>query len=239
MKINVNWCSFRDSFDNASSLDMLAIDPIPVLKFYPEMATADYRKCPAHTNQFKNTYAMCSPIDFEVIINKEEKWCDVVEPKNLPPECFNPRFGEERESPYPIFGLRINRVLFSPVDSPKDIYVEQIEPVLDWDRDRNIRVIEGNFNISRWTRPLECAFEQRSKNITVKFKRGQPMYYARFSTDDPEDVIVLNRSEITKEMFDDSDRCVGLKHYAPANKLKDLYDIRDAYVNSLKNHEVL
>lgn len=233
MKINVDWCTFRTNFYGTNGTDLLTIEPVPVFKYYPEMATANYRKCPGHQNQFKNTYVVCSPIDMEVVINKEENWCDIIDPPHLPKEAFNPRFGEEQQSPYPLFTFRLNRLLFTS-NGPKDVYIEQLEPILEWGRDPNIRIIEGNFNISKWSRPVEASYEQRTKNLKVKFKRGQPMYYARFSTDDPDDIIVLNKVEMTKEVFDDVDRCLQVKEYYPNKKLKFLYELRDQFINSFK-----
>ena len=235
MKINVDWCSFRTNFYGASGVDLLTIEPVSVFKYYPEMATANYRKCPGHQNQFKNTYVVCSPIDVEVNINKEEGWADIIYPKTLPPEILNPRFGEEHESPYPLFTFRLNRLLLVSKSSLKDVYVEQLEPVLEWNRDKNIRVIEGNFNISKWTRPIEASYEQRVKNLTVNFKRGQPMYYFRLSTDDPDDIITLNRVEMTKEMHDDCDKCLQVKDFLPNKKLKFLYNLKDVFNKSFKN----
>ena len=231
MKINVDWCNFKEKDVDT---ELLTIEPIPVFKFYPEMATADYRKCPAHQNHFKNTYVVCSPIDIEITINKEENWCDILSPKGLPPEVLNPRFKEENDSPHPIFSLRLSRLVFTPNNSPKDVYVAQLEPILEWDRDRNIRIIEGNFNISKWTRPVESSFEQRNKTVTFKFKRGQPMYYARFFTDDPEDVIVLNRVEMTDAKYADMKRCLDVKTFLPNRKLQFLYDLRTKFIESLK-----
>lgn len=234
MKISVDWCSHRTNFYEANGVDLLTIEPISVFKFYPETATANYRKCPAHQNQFKNTFVVCSPIDMEVVINKEQQWCDVIEPPSLPKEVFNPRFGEEHESPYPMFTFRLNRIMLMPQDPSIDVYVEQLEPILEWGRDPNIRIIEGNFNISKWPRPLEASYEQRTKNITVKFKRGQPMYYFRLSTNDPDDIVVLNRVEMTKKLFDDVDRCLQVKNFAPNKRLKFLYNLRDKFIESLK-----
>jgi len=231
MRINVEWGNLPEQ---VADTDLLTIEPVPVFKFYPETATADYRKCPAHQNHFKNTYVVCSPIDIEITINKEENWCDILSPKGLPPEILNPRFKEENESPYPIFSLRLSRLIFTPKDSPKDVYIAQLEPILEWDRDKNIRIVEGNFNISKWTRPIESSFEQRNKTVTVKFKRGQPMYYARFFTDDPEDVIVLNRVEVSEETLKDTKRCTDVKTFLPNNKLQALYDLRTQYLESLK-----
>jgi len=235
MKLNVNWCSYRSDFNMPVGDEFLTIDPVPVFKFYPETATTNHRKCPAHQNQFKNTYVVCSPIDIEIEISKADKeniWCNVVEPKGLPPEIFNPRFNEENDSPYSVFSLRLNRLVFTPEDPSRNIYIEQLEPVLEWDRARDIRVVEGSFNISKWTRPLEATYEQQTKNITVKFKRGQPMYYIRLSTDDPEDVITLTKTEISKEVFDDAERCLGVKRFCPMQKLKTVYELRDNYLKT-------
>lgn len=234
MKITVDWCSHRTNFYGADGIELLAIEPVSVFKYYPETASANYRKCPAHQNQFKNTFVVCSPIDVEVKINKEETRCDIIEPPQLPREAFNPRFGEEHESPYPMFTFRFNRIMLMPQDPTIDVYVEQLEPILEWDRDTNIRIIEGNFNISKWTRPLEASYEQRHKNMTVKFKRGQPMYYFRLSTNDPDDIVVLNRVEMNQKLYEDSERCLQVKEFAPNKKLKFLYDVRDKFIESLK-----
>lgn len=234
MKINVNWCNHRTNFYGADGIELLTIEPVSVFKYYPEMATANYRKCPAHQNQFKNTYVVCSPIDIEVEINKEENWCNIIDPPNIPKEVFNPRFREEQQSPYPMFTFRMNRLLFMPEDPSVDVYVEQLDPILEWDRDHNIRIIEGNFNISKWTRPLEASFEQRTKNMTVKFKRGQPMYYVRLSTNNPDDIVSLNRVEMTEEIFKDADRCLQVKEFAPNKKLQFLYDLRTQFIKSFK-----
>lgn len=234
MKINVDWCSHRTNFYGADGIELLAIEPVSVFKYYTETASANYRKCPAHQNQFKNTFVVCSPIDIEVNINKEQNWCDIVYPKHIAKEVFNPRFGEEHESPYPMFTFRMNRIMLVPQNPKIDVYVEQLEPILEWERNTNIRVIEGNFNISKWTRPLEASYEQRYKNMTVKFKRGEPMYYFRLSTNDPDDVIVLNRIEMTQKLYEDSERCLQVKEFAPNKKLKFLYDVRDKFIESFK-----
>jgi hypothetical protein len=230
MKINVTWCNFKEQ---TADTELLTVEPVPVFKFYQEMANAAYRRCPAHQNHFKNTYVVCSPIDIEIVINKEENWCDVVYPKNSPKDIFSPRFKEEGDSPYPLFSLRLGRFVFT-TNAPKDVYMTLLDPSLEWDKDRNIRVIEGGFNISKWTRPLEASFEQKTKNITIKFKRGQPMYYVRFSTDDPEDTVVLNRVEMDDATDADIKRCLDVKTFLPNRKLQFLYDLRDRYISSLK-----
>jgi hypothetical protein len=231
MRINVEWCINNMK---PTGEDLLMMDPVPVLKMYSQLGGSAHRNCPSYLNHFKNTYVFFSPFDVEVELNKEENSFRIIEPKNInPKEFLNPRFNEEGGSPYPIFSLRLSPLVFNPVDCNKDVYLTQVEPSLEWDRARDIRLIEGGFNISKWKRPLDVAFEQRTKNLTVKFKRGQPIFYLKFSTDDPEDVIVLKRVELTESLRRDIDRCLEVKHLVPNMKLKDMYALRDSYLSQL------
>jgi hypothetical protein len=228
MKINVNWCIYRDSFDAVDGLELLALDPIPVLKYHQENDGAQFKRCPAYVNYYKNTYAVCSPIDLEIDINREDNWANINNPPQLPKEMFNPRFGEEGDSPYHLFSLRLNRLVFTT--EAKDIYIEISDPNLNWDRDQNIRIISGNFNISRWVRPLEASFEQKNKKSTIKFKRGQPMYYVRFITQNPDDIVVLNRKEMDKDLFNDVQRNTSVKLFKQNSSLQFLYDLRNKFI---------
>lgn len=228
MKINVDWCLYPDGFGSIEGEEFLILDPVPVLKYYTDNDGAAFKKCPAYLNYYKNTFVVCSPIDLEVQINKEENWANIVSPKDLPKKVFNPRFGEENDSPYSLFSLRLGRLLVTT--KTENVFAEQVEPMLEWDRAADIRIISGNFNINKWVRPLECSFEQRSKNVTVKFKRGQPMYYVRFITPNPDDIVILNKIEITEELYKDSQRCVSLKSFRPGLSLNTLYDLRDKFL---------
>jgi len=232
MKINVDWCLYPDEFGAIEGEEFLVLDPVPVLKYYTDNDSADFKKCPGYLNFYKNTFVVCSPIDLEVVINKDESWANIITPQNLPKKVFNPRFGEEHDSPYPLFSLRLSRLLLTT--KTENVYVEQAEPFLEWDRATDIRIISGNFNINKWVRPLESSFEQRTKNLTVKFKRGQPMYYIRFITPNPDDIVVLNKIEITKELFEDSQRCVSLKSFRPGLSLNMLYGLRDKFLGKGK-----
>jgi hypothetical protein len=233
--VNVNWGMYDRTLDgkNTSGLVYLIDDPIPVLKYYQDIKNSLYRKCPAHTNYYKNTFVVCSPIDLEIELNKDNNWCNVITPKEFPKNLFNPRFSEEADSPYPIFSLGIPWIVATCKE--KNVYIEQCEPVLDWERDPNIRIISGSFNIYKWVRPLEVAFEQRYKNMTIKFKRGQPLYYIRFVTEDPDDIVALNKVALSEETYKDVTRCIELKMFYPNKGLNFIYGLRQKFINSIKN----
>ena len=229
--VKVEW-SFYSSYYAKSGLEFLIEEPVPFFRYYQESKTATHRKCPAFTDYYKNVYVVCSPIDFEVEINKDGQWCDVHVPKDCPKELFNPRFNDAGESPYPIFSLVLNSIVLSSKDT--DVFVEQLEPTMEWNRDPNIRVITGTFNIRRWVRPIEVGFEQKEKNVVVKFKRGQPMYYLRFTTGNTDDNVVLEKAELTKEKQRDIDNCIGVKLYANNKPLSYLYALRDKFMGVKK-----
>lgn len=232
MKVQVDWCLYPNVFGEIQGEELLVLDPVPLLKYYSDNKDAAFQKCPSYLNYYKNTYVVCSPIDLEIEINKEQNWANVIDPKTLPTYMFNPRFKEENTSPYPVFSLRLSKLLMT-TETP-NVFIEQCEPFLEWDRANDIRIISGNFNINRWTRPLEAAFEQKTKNLTIKFKRGQPMYYVRFLTPNPDDIVVLNKTEITKELWDDSMRCVSVKTFRPNMALNALYNLRDKFLGRVK-----
>jgi hypothetical protein len=228
MKINVDWCTYRDGFDAVDGSELLVLDPVPVLKYYQDNDGAQFKKCPAYINYYKNTYVICSPIDVEIEINREENWANIITPPRLPKDVFNPRFGDEGTSPYPLFSLRLNRFLFTT--ETKDVYIETSDPTLEWNRNHDIRIISGNFNISRWVRPVEPAFEHKSKHLTIKFERGQPMYYVRFVPSNPDDIVVLNKKEMNKELFNDAQRCLAVKEFKENSSLQFLYGLRDKFI---------
>ena len=224
MKIEVEWFYAYDEKDS-SAIDLLGIEPIPALAFYADNKNAAMRRCPAHLDALKNTYVVCSPIDYEIEINKEQQWLNVKHPASLPPNFVNPRFNEEGDSPYPIFSLSFGEMVFS---SPMhDAWMEQIDPLMEWERKNKVRVIGGIFNIHRWVRPVQTSFEQQEKNITLSVKRGDPMFYIRFSSGDPKDIITIKKIVPSEEAVTDYQRNVTVKKFYPNASLSFLYKLRD------------
>ena len=232
MKITVNWGLYRDIKDDLNQMDLLIIDPIPALKYYEENNNADFSRCPAHINYLKNTYVVCCPIDLEILLDKVQPQCRVIVPHNLPRVMFNPRFGEERDWKHTTFSLGIMPFVFTCED--KDVIMEQIDPFLEWERSNNIRLVGGRYNIHRWTRALEMAYEQREKVTTIKFKRGDPMFYVRFFTDDDKDVVSLNRVDISLETLKDTQRSMAVKEVYKNKSLDFLYELTDKFKKALK-----
>ena len=82
--------------------------------------------------------------------------------------------------------------------------------------------IPGSFNISRWFRPVEGAFEMKSPITTLNLKDEDPLYYVKFNTTD---TIKLVRFNLTPELWAMSQGCVHHKKYQPMKSLKYLYKL--------------
>lgn len=224
MQTEVEWFYAYDE-KYSSTIDMLGLEPIPALVFYGNNKNSSVRRCPAHLDALKNTYVICSPIDYEIEINKENKWLNVKHPAKLPLNFVNPRFDEEGDSPYPMFSLSYGEIVFSAPS--RDVWVEQVDPYLEWERKNKVRIIGGTFNIHRWARPIQASFEQKEKNITFSIKRGDPLFYVRFNTGNPNDIIVLKKVAPSAKAVTDYQRNVTVKNFYPNASLSFLYKLRD------------
>ena len=210
---------------------MVALDPVPVLKYYAENNNAKFRKCPAYINLLKNTFAVLSPIDLKIEINAQELWANVVEPRSLPKDILDLRFDEGNGSPYPIFSLHTCKMVFV---AEQDVMLELIDPFMEWERKNPVRVIGGQFNIHKWVRPIECPYEANQTVFTYSIKRGEPLHYVRFFTNDPNDIIALQRVEMTKEIEADILENTNIKNLIQNSSLEFLYNLRSKYKSFLK-----
>jgi len=224
MKIDVEWYYINESAVE-STIELLGMDPVPALEFYSDNKNAHMRRCPAYLDTLKNTYVVCSPIDYEIEINKEDKWLNVKHPQGMPQELIDPRFDEEGDSPYPLFSLAFGQMVFHA--RTQDVWLEQVDPFMEWERKNKTRVIGGVFNIHRWVRSVQVAFEQQEKNLTVRIKRGDPLFYIRFTSGDPRDIIALKKVSPSKEDIADYQRNTALKKVYPNASLAFLYKLRD------------
>ena len=96
---------------------------------------------------------------------------------------------------------------------------------------RNLNVISGTYDISKWVRGNEFGFEVVDDTKPIVFKRGDPLYYVRFVTDRP---IKLERELHSLELENISHSFVGVKVYVPGSSLERAYEIARPFMEAVK-----
>jgi hypothetical protein len=170
---------------------------------------AVFTKCPAHTDFMKNTYIIRAPFDLTInsFIDDEgngELYCD-----NITQEQFNDiidtrfLFDKERgHDPYPILGID-----WLYTFQCKESQMIEITPAFMHRNEftEKTTLIPGEYDISKWVRPVEIAFEVRSNNERIEIKKGDAIAYARFPGDGP---VKLTKQDIP---WNDSKICSNIK----------------------------
>lgn len=147
-----------------------------------------FQKCPAHIDFIKNVFVFCAPFDLtiDIEVNREtgegKIFCE-----NLSQEIFNEivdfRFlFKSGDSPYPTIGIDW-LCAFTALEST----MIQVFPAFMHYNDftNKTTVIPGEYDISKWTRPIELVFEVRSCKEKIIIKKGDAISYIKFLTKEP------------------------------------------------------
>ena len=121
-------------------------------------------KCPAHTDFLKNTFVFCAPLDITIdlevckLTNTVKVYCE-----NISQEIFesiiDTRFLSNKNlvsSPYPLLGID-----WLTVFTAEKSTILQILPAFMHRNDftEKTTIVPGEYDISKWTRPVETVFE--------------------------------------------------------------------------------
>jgi hypothetical protein len=148
-----------------------------------------FLKCPAHTDYLKNTFVFCAPFDLiiDIEIDNKENWVKIFS-ENLSQEIFDSLidtrflFDEARGlSDFPLIGIDWLPVFTA--DSPTMV---QVTPAFMHYNDftNKTAIVPGEYDISKWTRPIETVFEVKTNKERIVIKQGDAVSYIKFITDD-------------------------------------------------------
>ncbi len=171
-------------------------------------STSRYHKCPAFVKYVKNTFVLRNMIDLNIQWDKVNQ----VLHSNLPAEAHNAmirtHWGDfDIENGNPIVAVSNSFVFVA--DQP--VYIEFLPPFNHIDN--SWRLIPGMYNIYSWQRPVITTIEMLEKQVILK--RGQPLAYVRFRSDNPSDTFTLEKIERTEKLEHAVNSCLTLKHYMP------------------------
>lgn len=144
-------------------------------------------KCPAVTDFMKSTYVFKSPFDLDLNIEVTTEFSKVYI-DNISQEIFNSivdmRFLENEErgqSPHPLIGIDF----LSTFTCDSSVMLQVFPAFMHYnDFTSKTCVIPGEYDISKWTRPVELVFEVKDKKEHIKIKKEDALCYFKFTSSD-------------------------------------------------------
>jgi hypothetical protein len=187
----------------------------------PSRKGATFMKCPAITDFFKNTWVFKSPIDLNIDVEVNDDYskvyCD-----NVDQEFFDLmidiRFLQNHEkgaSPYPLIGIDF----LNTFTSAESLTIQTLPAFLHYSEFINkATIIPGEYDISKWTRPVEVVFEVKNKKERIEIKKGDALCYFKFLTSDS---IKLTQDTTP---WDEITVCNDIRNANVFRPLKERYD---------------
>lgn len=242
-KVTVNWIpcggyggNWGESMLSKNLANIMWYEPQPILKHIIEERNKEvsYLKCPAFTDVYKNTYVIKCPLDLVLRYDRDEFGFPKLMCENYDQQFFD-KFIVQRpvteNNKFNMVSLSFGYIMFS--DS--SLEVEVCYPSMSHHNSetlKNISIVCGKYDIGKWVRPLEYAFEVHDISKPLIFKRGDPLYYVRFHTDKK---IKLVRSEVTSDVMDIVESCALVKQYKNRNTLHENYSMAEHLIRKFRS----
>ena len=191
----------------------------------------DYFKCPAFQEYLKNVYVIRAPFDLTITIEKNKNGERYIRTHEYDQSFWNtfinPRKGEYNH--FYTMSIAIQYLFFSEESVIMEVLPAFMHPSK---LQSNIKIIPGCFDVSKWIRPTDFAFEVIDESQSIEIKRGDPLLYVNFRTDKSINFI---RTDYTTDIFKVNQSCVGLKFFVKGNTLKQNYEAAKSYVEMFKS----
>jgi hypothetical protein len=214
MAVKIGWCPWPEKSHLTSSNsamhwgygELVTIEPKRLDTW--DNSHSGFTKCPAFTTYTNNTYMICSAIDVELTWDPINKVLN----SNLQQAAHDTFINLHQKDFVPDVDPPIVATMSSMLfvaDQP--VIIEMTPPYNHIDP--AWRAMPGAFNIYNWFRPVIPTFEMLHTKVSIK--RGQPLLYVRFRTENLKDNIVLERIERTEQLDNLVNSCLSVKTYQP------------------------
>lgn len=228
----IYWTTFVDRSPVNMSLwkRMAYFAPEPVYKnIAASRPEEDFLVCPGIQDFYKNTFLVRAPFDFTAQIGRDG---NLIIPQDAP-EGVTSRLVKRVKDKSTYFSMSI-RIDYIFATDAEDVIIEQLPAIMEHsDFVSNTRVICGRFNMSKWIRPFDFAFEVVDPTKPIAFKRGDPLYYIRF-TSKINDKVEMVHVEESKEINDIAQASLDLKAFVAGNSLEQNYEMASPWIQRLK-----
>jgi hypothetical protein len=200
---------------------LLYIEPISLYKLLKNERNLEnnhdnYFHCPAFLKSISNTFVVCSSFSFNIGIDYSNNSFFPLDESSVK-ACEHFSFKATSRLNTNTINFFNNLIYFCENSvnintTPAFLHRSEFQTKCTY--------IPGNFDIGQWFRPVEGALEIYNKFETISIKKGDPLYYIQFQT---QEVINLKKFYTTDSIHEISKACIRLKDYKTARSLKDYY----------------
>lgn len=226
MSIKIKWVPVDNGKRVNHEVNITFFPPEPAFKYFASLREeSEFLKCPAYAKVLKNTFIMKSPYNMDISINAKDRTCHI---SNQSQEFYDNHIflREVLNDVDPIILSIPPRYLFL-TDSEVSVEITCLPVFLT--PNSQFGIIPGSFDITKWVRFVECAFEVFNPSDTLKIKIGDPLYMVTFTPANG-DTVVLERDICTQEMLDLQEACVRVKRSVSGLNLNTLYRMANDYI---------
>lgn len=208
-------------YDGYGNETLKLLSPDPIRSLGKADAHGRHLKCTALQDFHINVFTVYSPFTFTVKFNREQNNVHVDGDNVLHKAEYNPDGSAEIQL-YPQYVLR----------SSESVLVQLLPPLLSVNK-LPAYVASGEYDISKWYRPVNTAFIVPKDVTELTIKEGDPLFSLRFVTKDNEPVKLI-RQALSKEEETLVNACMNVTNYKLGTKLSKLYELFGKFRQSLK-----
>lgn len=199
---------------------MLFEEPEPLLQSIAKTRNKqnkfeNYIDCPGFQNSIKNTFIIRNPINMSILINDN----GIFPTNNKSIELVPFWIKKDNSRHLGVVNYHLNYIFFS-----EELEISTFPAYLhNTDFQSKLTYIPGSFNIGKWFRPIEGAFELKENTTEVSIKESDPLYYIKFHTNEK---IKFVRFEMSSKLYQMTLGCMNYKkinHNCPLNYLYKLF----------------
>lgn len=205
----------------APKAEVIWYDPEPFRQKAVEQPDAkSVQKCPASIDFDSRHYVIRCPYDLHLRLGQKADGApqllnvqganSAIRPSVMSQIIVLHPKSEWRQPDRPLLQIVAPYVFIS--DQP--VWINQLPPYLDYLKSpRPGLMISGRFPIHIWPRPFMWAFEWCDTSQDLILRRGEPWFYVRFETEDPNQNVRLFEAERTPELDDCMQSVLDVSNY--------------------------
>ena len=229
--VEVFWAPWRDTCNYEDLwVDTVYLPPAPLMSI-AHSTVQDERKhlynCPVVKRIIQNDFAIKAPID--LTLSFDEK--NTINTDRYGQDFFNKSIYNRSTPEGAIILTTVPKYLFF---SKEFVEMSVLDlPIISSESSKNIKIIPGKYDISKWVRPIDFTFTVIDKKQPVNLVAENPIFAVRFHT--PNNVPVkMTRFELTQDTINNATSMTFVKNYRQFLPLSKLYELAEGVMQAIK-----